>query len=161
MITTKRLSALALAALVTLAACGADDGAQPEGGETAARKTCDTAEVELDSGLRYRDLKCGDGEIAEPGMLLTVNYTGKLEDGTVFDTSLQEGRGPFEFVLGAGQVIQGWDQGFAGMREGGTRELIIPPELGYGEAGSPPVIPPNATLIFEVELLKAEKPPSQ
>lgn len=156
---TKMWTVLGLCLLLGLAACG--EPGDGEAGPGADRQSCNTDEVELDSGLRYRDIECGEGAEAESGMLVTVNYTGKLEDGTVFDTSLQEGRGPFQFVLGAGQVIQGWDQGFTGMRAGGKRELIIPPELGYGEAGAPPSIPPNATLIFEVELLKVEEPSSQ
>jgi len=102
------------------------------------------------SGLVVQDQTAGQGAAAQPGDTLTVNYTGKLDNGTVFDTSV--GRGPFSFVLGAGQVIPGWDQGLVGMQVGGTRTLIIPPELAYGPQGIGP-IPPNATLTFEVTLL--------
>jgi peptidylprolyl isomerase len=104
------------------------------------------------SGLQYQDVVVGTGDEAVTGSRVQVHYTGRLEDGTQFDTSRDRGQ-PFEFTLGAGRVIQGWDEGVPGMREGGQRTLIIPPELGYGEAGFPPVIPSNATLIFDVELV--------
>jgi FKBP-type peptidyl-prolyl cis-trans isomerase len=108
--------------------------------------------ITTDSGLQYQDVVIGEGDEAVPGSRVQVHYTGRLEDGTQFDTSRDSGQ-PFEFTLGAGRVIQGWEEGIAGMREGGQRTLIIPPELGYGESGFPPVIPPNATLIFDVELI--------
>ena len=104
------------------------------------------------SGLQYQDLVVGSGAVAQPVDTLVVNYTGKLENGTVFDST--DNRGPFTFVLQQGQVIQGWVEGIAGMREGGERRLIIPPDLAYGASGYPPTIPPNATLIFDVELLQ-------
>ena len=109
-------------------------------------------EVVLGNGLKYVDVKVGDGPIAEAGMTAIVHYTGWLVDGTKFDSSLDRGQ-PFSFALGQGQVIPGWDQGVKGMRVGGKRKLTIPPELGYGERGAPPAIPPNATLVFDVELV--------
>lgn len=104
------------------------------------------------SGLQYRDTVTGDGPEAKAGDHVSVHYTGTLEDGSQFDSSKDRGT-PFEFALGRGQVIAGWDEGVAGMSVGGTRELRIPPELGYGRRGYPPVIPANAWLYFEVELL--------
>jgi len=106
-----------------------------------------------DSGLKYEDLVTGDGTAATGrGQTVSVHYTGWLEDGTEFDSS--KGRGePFGFPLGVQYVIPGWDQGIVGMKVGGVRRLTIPPQLGYGERGAGGVIPPNATLTFEVELL--------
>lgn len=105
------------------------------------------------SGLQYIDVVQGTGPEARPGQRVTVHYTGWLTNGTKFDSS-RDNRTPFAFDLGRGGVIQGWDQGVAGMRVGGQRRLIIPPDLGYGPRGYPPVIPPSATLIFDVELLQ-------
>jgi FKBP-type peptidyl-prolyl cis-trans isomerase len=102
--------------------------------------------------LQMQDLVVGSGAEAVGGKRVSVHYTGTLTDGSKFDSSLDRGK-PFQFVLGAGQVIKGWDQGVAGMRVGGKRKLTIPADLGYGARGFPPVIPPNATLVFEVELL--------
>ena len=103
--------------------------------------------------LIIEDITTGQGKEAEKGKEITVHYTGWLQDGTKFDSSLDR-RQPLTIVLGAGQVIQGWDEGFGGMKEGGKRKLTIPPEMGYGARGAGGVIPPNATLVFEVELLK-------
>ncbi len=104
------------------------------------------------SGLTYQDLVEGTGAEATKGQQVSVHYTGRLMDGTKFDSS-KDRNDPFEFHLGGGQVIKGWDEGVAGMKVGGTRKLTIPPSLGYGARGAGGVIPPNATLEFEVELL--------
>lgn len=104
------------------------------------------------SGLQYEDTVVGDGTEAKAGDTVSVHYTGWLDDGTKFDSS-KDRHQAFEFPLGAGRVIKGWDEGVAGMKVGGTRKLTIPPELGYGERGAGNVIPPYSTLIFEVELL--------
>lgn len=109
--------------------------------------------VTTDSGLKYIDEVEGTGAMPEAGQTVFVHYTGTLEDGTKFDSSRDRNQ-PFSFRLGAGQVIRGWDEGIASMRVGGQRKLIIPPELGYGARGAGGVIPPNATLIFDVELLR-------
>jgi FKBP-type peptidyl-prolyl cis-trans isomerase FkpA len=102
--------------------------------------------------LKIEDLVVGDGAEAVAGKMVSVHYTGWLTDGKKFDSSVDRGQ-PFQFKLGASQVIQGWDKGVAGMKIGGKRKLTIPPEMGYGARGAGAVIPPNATLVFEVELL--------
>ena len=107
------------------------------------------------SGLKYVEQKVGDGKTAKAGDTVTVHYTGTLKDGKKFDSSRDRDE-PFTFDLGKEKVIKGWDEGVAGMKEGGKRKLIIPPELGYGAKGFAPDIPPNAQLIFEVELLKVK-----
>jgi FKBP-type peptidyl-prolyl cis-trans isomerase len=104
------------------------------------------------SGLEYWDIKVGTGETAVAGKQVRVHYTGWLTDGKKFDSSVDRGQ-PFAFPLGGGQVIKGWDEGVAGMKIGGKRQLRIPPQLGYGARGAGGVIPPNATLIFDVELV--------
>ncbi len=109
-------------------------------------------EVTTSSGLQYIDLKIGTGATAQVGQTVSVHYTGWLENGKKFDSSIDRGQ-PFSFPLGAGRVIKGWDEGVQGMKVGGKRKLNIPSNLGYGPRGAGGVIPPNATLIFEVELL--------
>ena len=102
--------------------------------------------------LEITDIVVGTGAEAVAGKRIQVHYTGTLTNGSKFDSSVDRGQ-PFRFNLGAGEVIRGWDEGFAGMKVGGKRKLVIPPEMGYGARGYPPVIPANATLVFEVELL--------
>ena len=106
-----------------------------------------------DSGLKYEDLVEGDGAVAAAGQTVSVHYTGWLTNGSKFDSSLDR-NAPFNFPLGGGRVIRGWDEGVQGMKIGGKRKLTVPPQLGYGAAGAGGVIPPNATLVFEVELLE-------
>ena len=108
--------------------------------------------VTTPDGLKYWDTKVGTGATAAAGHKVKVHYTGWLTNGKKFDSSVDR-KEPFEFKLGASQVIKGWDEGVAGMKVGGKRQLRIPPELGYGDRGAGGVIPPNATLIFDVELL--------
>ena len=136
--------ALAIAAVVT-----------PVGRAVAATNQV----IEMPNGLKYTDTKTGDGAAATPGNKVSVHYTGWLYNngakGAKFDSSVDRGQ-PFQFTLGAHQVIAGWDEGVAGMKVGGKRTLIIPPELGYGARGAGGVIPPNATLMFDVELLKVD-----
>jgi len=105
------------------------------------------------SGLKYQEITIGTGAVPKQGNKVTVHYIGTLQDGSKFDSSRDRGN-PFDFNLGVGQVIKGWDEGLSTMRVGGRRILTIPPELGYGTRGAGGVIPPNATLIFDVELLK-------
>lgn len=127
----------------------------------ATTQATDSAKTRMDDKttqtdkLVIEDQVVGTGAEAVAGKNITVNYTGTLTNGIKFDSSFDHGQ-PFSFTLGAGQVIAGWDQGFAGMKIGGKRKLTIPPSLGYGSAGAAGVIPPNATLIFVVELLKVE-----
>jgi FKBP-type peptidyl-prolyl cis-trans isomerase len=111
------------------------------------------AEITTDSGLKYVDLVVGTGREAAVGDQATVHYTGWLTDGKKFDSSVDR-REPFSFPLGSGRVIRGWDEGVVGMKVGGKRKLTIPPQLGYGSRGAGGVIPPNATLVFDVELLE-------
>lgn len=120
---------------------------------TSKDTMADTDIVTTDSGLKYKELQEGTGATPQKGQTVVVHYTGTLEDGTKFDSSRDRNQ-PFKFKLGEGQVIKGWDEGLSTMKVGGRRELIIPPELGYGARGAGGVIPPNSTLIFDVELLK-------
>lgn len=159
------LAALALAALLiaqagktTAPAVGKKAGDSKSSNTQASAKAPDGPTkvsgqpVTTPSGLKYWEIKKGDGATAVNGKKVQVHYTGWLADGKEFDSSLDLGE-PIEFVLGEGRVIKGWDEGVAGMKVGGKRQLHIPPELGYGTRGAPPTIPPNATLIFDVQLV--------
>ena len=117
--------------------------------------SCSKEKQTMNNGLVIEDIKIGDGQEVEKFNIVTVNYTGLLENGTKFDSSLNPGRTPFRFTVGAGQVIKGWDEGLMGMKVGGKRKLTIPPELGYGSRDNGP-IPDNSTLIFEIDLLGIE-----
>jgi FKBP-type peptidyl-prolyl cis-trans isomerase len=145
-------AAVVVIVVMALVSTGGDD----EGASSTAPGECDESPQTLDSGLVVEDLECGDGEEVQRGDLVSVHYTGTLENGRKFDSSRDRGQ-PFQLRLGAGMVIQGWEEGLPGMRVGGTRKLTIPPELGYGEAGRPPEIPPNSTLVFEIEVLEVQK----
>lgn len=150
MISSAAMIKIAAASLILLAATAFADVST--GGPT---KTGTAKAVKLKDGLVYYDLKPGTGAEAKPGMQLTVHYTGWLLNGRKFDSSVDRGQ-PFQFPLGRGFVIKGWEEGVAGMRVGGKRQLHIPPELAYGARGAGGVIPPNAALIFDVELLAAK-----
>lgn len=164
---SKRSSLALLAALMMVAALsvtGCSKPAEPTAETPAASTPAEqpaeqpaaapaTGPVTKDvTKLVIKDTKVGSGAEAAAGKSVTVNYTGYLTDGTKFDSSLDSGQ-PFTFNLGAGEVIKGWDEGVAGMKVGGTRTLTIPPAMGYGDQGAGGVIPPGATLVFEVELL--------
>jgi FKBP-type peptidyl-prolyl cis-trans isomerase len=143
-----RFVLVAMALVVAGARTGAADDAKPDP---------EPKEVKLESGLKYQDLKVGTGATAKKGYTVTVHYTGWLaKDKKKFDSSKDRNEA-FVFELGAGKVIKGWDEGVAGMKVGGKRKLMIPAKLGYGARGAGAVIPPNADLVFEVELLKLAK----
>lgn len=152
---------LGIGLTVPLAACG---GGGEEAGPTPTAPATQgaggppavsgTPTVTAD-GLQIIDIEVGTGASAEPGQTVEVNYTGWLADGTKFESSLDRGQ-TFSFVLGAGRVIEGWDEGVAGMKVGGQRRLIIPPALAYGETGYPPIIPANAELTFDVQLISIQ-----
>ncbi len=122
-------------------------------GESLSEERAGGAPMTTESGLQYVDLVKGTGRQADSGNTATVHYTGWLANGTKFDSSLDR-KEPFSFEVGGGQVIKGWDEGVKGMKVGGKRKLIIPPHLGYGLRGAGRIVPPNATLTFEVELLE-------
>jgi peptidylprolyl isomerase len=141
--------------VVALALIGLDTG---KDGKSHGKEWEGEDVVALPSGLKYIDEQEGEGEAAKEGNKLTVKYTGRLADTQkVFDSTDKNAGEPFTFELGKGQVIKGWDEGVVGMKAGGTRKLLIPSKLGYGPRGSPPEIPPNADLEFDVELVKIEK----
>jgi len=149
---------LLLIAAIAIPACSQKEpkGNPADKGGEAQTAAAAGAAVKTPSGLAYTDLVKGAGEAPVMGKTVTVHYTGRLENGTKFDSSVDRGQ-PFVFTIGVGQVIPGWDEGVASMRVGGKRKLVVPPQLGYGEAGAGGVIPPNATLIFDVELLAVGK----
>jgi FKBP-type peptidyl-prolyl cis-trans isomerase FkpA len=156
-----RFATLLLAAALA-AGCagsyGSKAGSAGEGAAAAAAPAPPAAPApagkvhKLASGLVYEDLVVGNGKMADPGLQVSVHYTGWLADGTRFESSRDRNQ-PYPFTLGAGEVIRGWDEGIKGMRIGGKRKLTIPPDLAYGPQGAGGVIPPNATLVFEIELL--------
>jgi FKBP-type peptidyl-prolyl cis-trans isomerase len=143
-----------IALFVVLGVCAMTAPAQ-DNSATAKPTVVSGDPVKTASGLQYWDIKAGTGATAAKGQQVRVHYTGWLANGTKFDSSVDRGQ-PFVFPLGAGRVIKGWDEGVAGMKVGGKRQLRIPPELGYGAQGAGGVIPPNAILIFDVELLATQ-----
>jgi FKBP-type peptidyl-prolyl cis-trans isomerase len=161
-----RFGVLLLAGLL-IAGCSGSRGskAEPAGDVTSnpATTTSPTGSASgvgkihrLASGLVYQDVVIGNGKMADPGLAVSVHYTGWLTDGTEFDSSVRRGQ-PLQFTLGSGRVIQGWEEGIKGMRVGGKRKLTIPPDLGYGAEGyGGGLIPPNATLQFDIELLSVK-----
>ena len=147
---------LLLIVAIAIPACSQKEAKSvPEKGAATATQAAAGTEKTA-SGLSYTDLVKGNGAAPVSGKSVTVHYTGWLEDGKKFDSSLDHGQ-PFTFRIGAGEVIPGWDEGVMSMRVGGKRKLFIPAQLGYGAAGAPGAIPPNANLIFEVELLDVAK----
>jgi FKBP-type peptidyl-prolyl cis-trans isomerase len=146
-----------LVVLGTALGCGSSgNSGAPETTSASAPLKVTGPPVTTASGLQYWDIVIGTGATATPGSAVKVHYSGFLTNGQKFDSSRDRGE-PFSFPLGEGQVIKGWDEGVAGMKVGGKRQLRIPPELGYGAAGAGGAIPPNATLIFDVELLDVNK----
>jgi peptidylprolyl isomerase len=143
------VAALSLVAILPMVVAPAQ--AKPAKSKTTKAKASKTRV--LPGGLKVTDLRVGKGAVARAGQNVTVHYRGKLTNGKQFDASYDRGE-PFSFLLGGGQVIKGWDRGVAGMRVGGKRKLTIPASLGYGANGAGGVIPPNATLVFDVELLQ-------
>jgi hypothetical protein len=143
---------LMAAGLIACSRSADRDSAPGKGGFSASLGVDTAAMTKTPSGLRYQDVTPGQGKEATPGRAVSVHYTGWLPNGEKFDSSRDRNQ-PFGFTLGAGEVIAGWDEGVAGMKVGGRRKLVIPPDLAYGTAGAPPDIPPGATLVFDVELL--------
>jgi FKBP-type peptidyl-prolyl cis-trans isomerase len=150
-----RLAAIVLTALMA-AAQTANHKVQVVSSTKAPTKVTGDG-VKTASGLQYWDIKVGTGEVATDGSHVKVHYTGWLDTGKKFDSSV-DAHQPYDFTLGKGEVIKGWDEGIDGMKLGGKRQLRIPPELAYGEDGHPPQVPPNAKLIFDVQLLAVTPP---
>jgi FKBP-type peptidyl-prolyl cis-trans isomerase len=144
--------ALMAAGLVACSRSADRDSAPGKDGFSASLGVDTAAMTKTPSGLRYQEMTPGQGKVATAGLKVSVQYTGWLPNGEKFDSSRDRNQ-PFSFTLGAGEVIAGWDEGVAGMKVGGRRKLVIPPDLAYGTAGAPPDIPPGATLVFDVELL--------
>jgi len=152
----KRFLIIGILVLISLAAVAVFKVRAPKSEKTVELPVSqENVMEEKQSELKIEDITVGTGDEAVVGKKVTVNYAGTLEDGTKFDSSYDRGT-PFSFNLGAGEVIEGWDKGVAGMKVGGKRKLTIPSSLGYGERGAGGAIPPNSTLIFEIELLKVE-----
>lgn len=152
----QRIAVLLIAFLLLAAVTYVIYSATNKPAEGPPEVSSDVQTVTTASGLQYQDIVSGTGTQADPLDLVSVHYTGWLEStGQKFDSSVDRNK-PLQFTLDTGAVIKGWDEGVAGMKVGGKRRLIIPPELGYGAAGSPPTIPPNSTLIFDVELLEVQ-----
>jgi peptidylprolyl isomerase len=143
-----RTTLVSLAALLAFSAASSPMG--------IAKKSSPPKVVTLPDGLKYVDLTVGKGASPKAGQMVVVTYVGKLVNGTKFDASSDHGDGTFSFGLGQGQVIKGWDEGVATMRVGGYRRLTVPPALGYGDQGAGGVIPPNATLVFDIKLLRIQ-----
>jgi len=150
-----RVAAAAVTLALLLGGCAYSSSESPDAADEPEDECIEDEPIETPTGLRYTDLNCGGGAEVIGGTTATVHYVGELEDGTIFDSSRRRGE-PFSFLLGAGKVIPGWDEGVAGMQIGGLRRLVVPPDLAYGEAGFPPTIPKDATLTFEVELLEVD-----
>jgi FKBP-type peptidyl-prolyl cis-trans isomerase len=144
---------LTIAAIVAVAGLSACTKKKEETAPADAAATTGAPAAAAGTELKIEELKEGSGTEAKAGNTISVHYTGTLLNGTKFDSSLDRGE-PFKFPLGGGRVIQGWDKGLVGMKVGGKRKLTIPSAMAYGEAGAPPVIPPNSALVFEVELLE-------
>ncbi len=138
-----------------LAACAPSGDAKAGNGFSAELGVDTTTMTKAPSGLWFTDLAVGKGAAAEAGRTVRVHYTGWLPNGKKFDSSRDRGE-PFAFTLGAGQVITGWDEGVKGMKVGGRRKLVLPPQMGYGDAGAPPDIPPGSKLVFDVEVLDVQ-----